>query len=252
MIRHRYLLLSAFILFLIALPACKGKAASVPDRTGLFAVISTDKGDLIVELLPEAAPKTVENFVTLAKRGFYDGIIFHRVIPQFMAQTGDPQGTGTGGPGYKFEDEIDADALGLGSMKANEAQYYDRQLMTAVIQKLNIQDEATFQRRRGEVEVEAQKLGQRSVKEILEMSGYSYQTGLKSIPGNRGALGMANSGPNTNGSQFFINQVDTPHLNGLHTFFGKLEDKSFPVLDKIIEAGNGQSKIKGIEIVDKR
>ncbi len=253
MFRHRSTaLLAAFTLFLVALPACKGKAASVPDRKGLFAVISTDKGDLVVELLPEAAPKTVENFVTLSKKGFYDGIIFHRVIPQFMAQTGDPQGTGTGGPGYKFEDEIDAAALGLDQVKAGEAPYYERQMMMAVIRKLGIEDEATFQQRRTEVEREARSLADKSVKDVLELNGYSFKSGLKSVPGKRGTLGMANSGPNTNGSQFFINQVETPHLNGLHTFFGQLEDKSFPVLDQIINAGNGNSKITGVEIVDKR
>lgn len=252
-LRYRFTVLLAMLaFFLVALPGCRGKAASVPDRTGLFAVISTDKGDLVVELFPEAAPKTVENFVTLSEKGFYDGIIFHRVIPQFMAQTGDPQGTGTGGPGYSFEDEIDATALGLDTMKAGVTPYYQRQIMMAAIKKLGIEDEATFQQRRAEVEREAQSLAEKSVKEVLELNGYSYREGLASVPGKRGALGMANSGPNTNGSQFFINQVDTPHLNGLHTFFGQLEEKSFPVLDQIILAGNGNSKITGIEIVDKR
>jgi cyclophilin family peptidyl-prolyl cis-trans isomerase len=103
-----------------------------------------------------------------------------------------------------------------------------------------------------EVEREARSLADRSVKEVLELNGYRFQSGLKSLPGKRGALGMANSGPNTNGSQFFINQVDTPHLNGLHTFFGQLEETSFSVLDQIILAGNGNSKITGVEIVDNR
>lgn len=252
MLRRFITIFSLLFGFMVVAPSCKGKAASVPDRKGLFAVITTDKGDLVVELYPEAAPKTVDNFVTLANKGFYNGIIFHRVIPQFMAQTGDPQGNGTGGPGYKFEDEIDATALGLDKIKAGEASYYERQLVQAVIKKLNIQDQATFDRRRAEVEQEIDKMGNQSVKEILELSGYHYQTGLKSVPGKRGALGMANSGPDTNGSQFFINQVDTPHLNGLHTFFGQLEESSYPVLDTIINSGNGQSKIKEIEIVDKR
>lgn len=236
----------------IASPACKGKAASVPDRKGLFAVISTDRGDLVVELLPEAAPKTVENFMKLAKSGFYKGIVFHRVIPDFMAQTGDPTGTGTGGPGYQFEDEIDAVALGLDKVQAGGSPYYERQVMMAAVRKLGIEDEAAFNRRRGEVEREVKALSQKSVKELLEAGGYKYQSGLKSIKGTKGALGMANSGPNTNGSQFFINQVETPHLNGLHTFFGMLEPKSYPVLDAIIVAGNAKSKITDVEIVDKR
>lgn len=253
-VRSSFFALSILALsgFPFAASGCKGKAASVPDRKGLFAVISTDRGDLVVELLPEAAPKTVENFVKLSKDGFYKGIIFHRVIPDFMAQTGDPTGTGTGGPGYKFEDEIDADALGLGALKASQAPYYERQLMTAVIKKLGINDEATFNRRKGEVQAEAKRMGEESVKSLLESSGYKFTPGLKSIKATKGALGMANSGPATNGSQFFINQVDTPHLNGLHTFFGVLEPKSFAVLDGIIAAGNGKSKITDVEIVDKR
>ena len=218
----------------------------------MFAVIHTDKGDLVVELFPEAAPKTVENFVKLSRDGFYDGIIFHRVIPQFMAQTGDPEGTGRGGPGYKFEDEISAVALGLDKQKASEGGYYNRQITQIVVDQLGITSQEEFNQRMNEVQREADKLSQKSAEEVLSMAGYSYKNELPSVPGKKGALGMANSGPNTNGSQFFINQVATPHLNGLHTFFGQLEDESFPVLDKIIEAGNGKSKIESIEIVDKR
>ena len=226
--------------------------ANVPDRKAMFAVIHTDKGDLVVELFPEAAPKTVENFVKLSRDGFYDGIIFHRVIPQFMAQTGDPEGTGRGGPGYKFEDEISAVALGLDKQKASEGGYYNRQITQIVVDQLGITSQEEFNQRMNEVQREADKLSQKSAEEVLSMAGYSYKNELPSVPGKKGALGMANSGPNTNGSQFFINQVATPHLNGLHTFFGQLEDESFPVLDKIIEAGNGKSKIESIEIVDKR
>ncbi|MBF0254048.1 MAG: peptidylprolyl isomerase [Candidatus Omnitrophica bacterium] len=116
------------------------------------AVIKTNKGDIQVELFAAEAPKTVENFVTLAKKGFYDGIIFHRVIPKFMIQTGDPTGTGTGGPGYKFKDEF--------SPK-------------------------------------------------LKHDG-------------PGVLSMANSGPNTNGSQFFITEAATAWLDGKHSVFGKV------------------------------
>ncbi|MBI38184.1 MAG: peptidylprolyl isomerase [Leptospiraceae bacterium] len=226
--------------------------ADVPDRKGMFAVIHTDKGDLVVELFPEAAPKTVENFVKLSNDGFYDGIIFHRVIPQFMAQTGDPEGTGRGGPGYKFEDEISAKALGLHEQKAGETGYFNRQISQIVVDKLGITSQEEFNQRQNEVQREAQTLMEKSAEEILTMSGYSYNNDLPSVPGKKGTLGMANSGPNTNGSQFFINQVDTPHLNGLHTFFGQLEDKSFPVLNEIIAAGNGNSKIESIEIVDNR
>jgi cyclophilin family peptidyl-prolyl cis-trans isomerase len=117
------------------------------------ATMSTNHGEITFELFDEDAPKTVDNFVKLARDGFYDGVVFHRVIPDFMIQGGDPTGTGRGGPGYQFEDEI------------NEHK-------------------------------------------IVE-----------------GALAMANSGPNTNGSQFFIVTADAcPWLDGKHTVFGRVTD----------------------------
>jgi cyclophilin family peptidyl-prolyl cis-trans isomerase len=115
------------------------------------ATLQTNHGPIDIELYPEDAPKTVDNFVKLARDGFYDGLIFHRVIPDFMIQGGDPTGTGSGGPGYSFEDEFN------------------------------------------EHKVE------------------------------RGALAMANAGPNTNGSQFFIVTADAcTWLDGKHTVFGKV------------------------------
>ena len=117
----------------------------------LYASFETDRGPIKVELFPEKAPLTVANFVNLARRGFYDGLNFHRVIPDFMIQGGCPEGSGRGGPGYKFEDEANN---GLGH--------------------------------------------------------------------ERGVLSMANAGPNTNGSQFFITHVATPWLDGKHTVFGKV------------------------------
>jgi peptidyl-prolyl cis-trans isomerase B (cyclophilin B) len=115
------------------------------------ATISTNHGDITIELFDEDAPKTVDNFKKLARDGFYDGLVFHRVIRDFMIQGGCPQGTGTGGPGYQFEDEF------------NEHKIV------------------------------------------------------------RGALAMANAGPNTNGSQFFIVTTDAaPWLDGKHTVFGEV------------------------------
>ena len=116
------------------------------------ATISTNKGDIDVSLDAANAPKTVNNFVFLANDGFYDGVSFHRVIPNFMAQGGDPTGTGSGGPGYRFEDET------RGNPNRHE----------------------------------------------------------------RGVLSMANAGPNTNGSQFFITFQPQPHLDGKHTVFGRV------------------------------
>jgi peptidyl-prolyl cis-trans isomerase B (cyclophilin B) len=120
----------------------------------LGVVINTSKGDIRLDLFAEKAPKTVANFVNLAKRGFYNGLKFHRVIPNFMIQGGDPSGNGTGGPGYKFEDEI------VSELKHSQP----------------------------------------------------------------GILSMANAGPGTNGSQFFITHVATPWLDGKHTVFGTVTD----------------------------
>lgn len=123
------------------------------DQDAIYiATIETLKGDIVIELLTRRTPVTVNNFVFLAQQDFYDGTTFHRVIPGFMAQAGDPTGTGSGGPGYRFEDEI--------------------------------------------------------------VSGLRFD--------QEGLLAMANSGPNTNGSQFFITYAPTPWLNGLHTIFGKV------------------------------
>jgi cyclophilin family peptidyl-prolyl cis-trans isomerase len=125
------------------------------------ATLHTNHGAIEVELFPEDAPKTVDNFTTLAAKGFYDGVVFHRVIPDFMIQGGDPTGTGSGGPGYTFEDE------------PNEHRVV------------------------------------------------------------RGALAMANAGPNTNGSQFFIVTADEcSWLDGKHTVFGHVVD-GMAVVDTI-------------------
>ena len=125
------------------------------------ATLQTSEGAIELELYPDDAPKTVENFLKLARDGFYDGVIFHRVIPDFMIQGGDPTGTGTGGPGYQFEDEFNEHRV------------------------------------------------------------------------ERGALAMANAGPNTNGSQFFIVTAEaTPWLDGKHTVFGRVTS-GMDVADRI-------------------
>jgi peptidyl-prolyl cis-trans isomerase B (cyclophilin B) len=116
------------------------------------ATMETNQGTMEIELYPEHAPKTVNNFVFLAREGFYDGVAFHRVIADFVIQGGDPTGTGRGGPGYRFEDETRGNPLKHGT----------------------------------------------------------------------GMLSMANAGPNTNGSQFFITHSPQPHLDGKHTVFGKV------------------------------
>jgi len=158
----------------------------------IHATFQTSAGDIVLRLLPEKAPKTVENFLGLAegtlewadprggqkvKRPLYDGTIFHRVIPEFMIQGGDPLGNGTGGPGYRFADEIGPDNR------------FDRP----------------------------------------------------------GLLAMANAGPNTNGSQFFITEVPTPHLDRGHTIFGEVV-KGLELIAKIASLGNGRTKLVKVTI----
>lgn len=127
-------------------------AMQIDEKKKYKARVETDKGAMVIELFADKTPKTVNNFIFLAREGFYDGVIFHRVISNFMAQGGDPTGTGSGGPGYKFGDEFHP------SLK------HDKQ----------------------------------------------------------GILSMANAGPNTNGSQFFITHVPTPHLDNRHSVFGQV------------------------------
>ena len=136
--------------------------------------IKTDKGNIEIELFAKAAPLTVNNFVFLARDGFYDDTLFHRVIPNFVAQGGDPTGTGRGGPGYKFKDEVS----------------------------------------------------------------------LNHIPHRHeaGVLSMANAGPGTNGSQFFIVYARQPHLDGKHTVFGKVTSGMEVALS--LENGDRMDKIE--------
>ena len=139
----------------------------------LIAKIETSKGVINVNLFPKEAPVTVANFVNLVRRGYYDGLKFHRVIENFMVQGGCPQGTGTGGPGYQFEDEFDA------SLR------HDRP----------------------------------------------------------GRLSMANAGPGTNGSQFFITHVPTPWLDDAHSIFGEVVESSDQAVVDAIQQGDSIQSI---------
>jgi len=140
-----------------------------------MAIIHTTKGDIRLNLFSDKAPLTVLNFVNLSKRGFYNGLIFHRVIPNFMIQGGCPSGNGTGDPGYQFADEFSP------NLKHNRA----------------------------------------------------------------GILSMANAGPNTNGSQFFITHVPTPHLDNKHTVFGAVVDINDMKVVRSVVTGD---KINSIDI----
>ena len=155
------------------------------ERIGKKAKFETNLGNFTIDLFGDKAPKTVSNFIFLAKDGFYNDLTFHRVIEGFMIQGGDPAGDGTGGPGYKFEDEFD--------------------------------NSLTFSK--------------------------------------PAILAMANSGPDTNSSQFFITVAPTPHLNGLHTIFGEVTE-GYDVVEKISRVETGASDkpkeaviIKKIEIL---
>lgn len=145
----------------------------IDPRKTYKVTIRSSRGVMELELYPQHAPKTVNNFVFLSKEGFYDGGSFHRVIGDFMIQGGDPTGTGRGGPGYRFEDEL----------KGNPLKH------------------------------------------------------------EKGVISMANAGPNTNGSQFFITHSPQPHLNGKHTVFGKVV-KGQEVVDAIQQG----DKIERVEV----
>ena len=175
-------------------------------------ILHTSMGDITLKLDASSAPKTVTNFIALAKTGYYDGLTFHRVIPDFMIQGGDPNGNGTGGEsvfGVTFEDEINADSYGL--------------------QKKNLSDAVE-----GDLPPE---LKDASVKEYLTLQGYRFNDKLKSLPMKRGAIAMANRGPNTNGSQFFIIQKKdgTAWLEGKHTVFGNVTE-GMDIVDAIANA----------------
>jgi peptidyl-prolyl cis-trans isomerase B (cyclophilin B) len=135
--------------------------------------LRSSRGVIELELYPQHAPKTVNNFIFLSKEGFYDGVSFHRVIGDFMIQGGDPTGTGRGGPGYKFEDEL----------KGNPLKH------------------------------------------------------------EKGVISMANAGPNTNGSQFFITHSPQPHLNGKHTVFGKVIKGQ-----EVVDAMQQGDRIEGVDV----
>jgi len=224
-----------------------GFAVQKERQSNPVAVLKTSMGTIEVELFQHAAPQTVANFIGLAegtkaftdpksgsqvKRKYFDGLIFHRVIKDFMIQGGCPLGTGTGNPGYTFKDEMNADSLGLNELKALTPQGEPNQLLgirsqeqfnsyivTPLFEKMGISTQEELDKRIEEFQALLSKL---SVKDVFEGMGYEYQTGIQSYEPLKGYLAMANSGPNTNGSQFFINLIDTPWLIGKHTVFGKV------------------------------
>lgn len=201
--------LLASLLFSSCTPAKNGGTG------GKYTVtLKTSKGDITLTLDADAAPKTVTNFVTRAERGSYDNLTFHRVIDDFMIQGGDPLGTGAGGEsifGATFEDEINAESYGL----------HEKHLQ-------DVSDDPL-----------PPEMQQMTLKQYYELQGYHYNSNLKSLPMVRGAIAMANRGPNTNGSQFFIIQGEsTPWLEGKHTVFGNVTS-GIEVVDMIAKVPTG-------------
>ena len=160
--------------FILVFAGCTGqspKPAPPASKPGIMKIkIETSQGDIYADLYAGEVSRTVENFTALSRKGFYDGLIFHRVIPDFMIQTGDPTGTGKGGPGYTFSDEF------------SPRLRHDKP----------------------------------------------------------GVLSMANSGPNTNGSQFFITEVPTPWLDGRHSVFGQVT-QGIDVVKKITQVSRDEN-----------
>jgi peptidyl-prolyl cis-trans isomerase A (cyclophilin A) len=244
--------LAVFCLLMPALGAEQAVETKDPN-----CLIKTSKGDIVVRLFVKEAPKTVENFIGLAegtrefvdpeskakvKRPFYDNLIFHRVIAGFMIQGGCPQGTGRGDPGYRFEDEINADALGLDKLKALDAEgrphtwlairsqeNFNNSVLRPLFQAMGITSNEQAQARQQEINERVRAL---TVKDVYMNQGYKFNDKLQSRPPKRGVLAMANAGPNTNGSQFFITVADTPWLTGKHTVFGEVV-KGMDIVDAI-------------------
>jgi cyclophilin family peptidyl-prolyl cis-trans isomerase len=212
--------------------------------TNPIAVMETSLGTITIELYRHAAPKTVENFIGLAKgekeftdaegkpakRPYYDGLIFHRVIPNFMIQGGDIKGNGTGGPGYQFADEINAKALGLDKIKVSSSPMARNEVAQVVrndiFKALNIKSQADLTAKMKQAEAmlktEQEKWNNKSLEELFIARGVTYIPNLESESNTKGSLSMANAGPNTNGSQFFVSVVDNLYLDGKHTVFGRV------------------------------
>lgn len=187
------------------------------------ATIKTSEGDIVVELYPKVAPKTVNNFVFLSREEFYNGLIFHRVISGFMIQGGDPDGEGTGDPGYKFGDEINPESLGLDKVLVKESVFLSN--------LYNPYDAASS----GYAPNSIREHENDTLADFYDdVIGYDYDYSLKSMKFGPGVIAMANSGPDTNGSQFFITVSDSraDDLNGRHTVFGSVLD-GMDVVDKI-------------------
>lgn len=195
------------------------------------ATIETSKGDIEVDLFEDRAPVTVNNFVVLSEDNFYDDLLFHRVVEGFVIQGGDPEGDGTGGPGYSFKDEINAEDLGLDDIQVKDASF-----LSQLYSPYNAATSGYAPNSLKDHQFD-------SLAEFYsDVIGYEYDSSLDSEPFAPGVIAMANSGPSTNGSQFFITvgNSQTGSLNGRHTVFGKVLD-GMDVVDSISEVLVNQS-----------
>jgi len=270
----RNVILTIGVMLCILITGIGWTGETKPNKNPVY-VIQTTLGDIDVELFQNEASKTVANFIGLAegtkefddsktgkkvKRPYYNGLIFHRVIQNFMIQGGCPLGNGQGGPGYTFADEIDATALGLDKIKAFDPQKgphrflmirsqeeFQRNILMPLFRAMNINSQEELDKRKKEFEARLDKL---TLKEAYENMGYVYSENGSEHPPVRGSLAMANAGPNTNGSQFFINLVDTDWLTGKHTVFGKVV-KGMDVVDKIgaVKVDSMQKPVKDVKII---
>lgn len=219
--------------------------------------IRTNVGSMILELFPDEAPLAVANFLGLAEgtlpwtdpetgeqvlRPLYDGSIFHRVIDGFMIQGGSPTGSGAGNPGFQFRDEINARSLGLDKMQVidqtgsphpilaiSNQQDFQQKILIPLYQEMGISSQDELD---ANIDAVNRRIRNMTVKESFENLGYQYTERIISRMPVRGVIALANSVPNSNGSQFFINLVDTDWLAGKHTVFGKVR-VGLDVLDAI-------------------
>ena len=287
--RRTRLALSAATLVLVSLPLVNARAddeaKKKPAPANPVMLIKTSGGDIEVELWPKAAPETVKNFIGLAEgtksfkdaksgqqvmKPFYDGLKFHRIIKGFMLQGGCPKGDGSSDPGYEFKDEINAKGLGLDkelALKGGQPHAYilgildrssqqamqrdfQRMVMQPLFRKMGIKSQADLDKRRDEIQKKVETL---TLMEVYENQGYKYDDSLEAKHPKKGVIAMANKGPNTNGSQFFINLADTPHLTGKHTVFGKVV-KGMDIVEKLgnVTVGPGAVPAEDVKIISIR
>lgn len=272
---------------LLALALCAAAPAQDPAAPPAkppenpVVLVKTSMGDFQARLFADETPKTVENFLGLAEgtkewtdlktgqavqRPFYDGLTFHRVIKDFMIQGGCPKGDGTGDPGYKFADEINAKALGLDkamalkdnqphpALQVQNQDDFRNNVITPLLHKMGVNSKADLKGREEEISKKIQEqLQVLTVMEALENLGYAYDDKRPSHEPKKGCLAMANSGANSNGSQFFVNLIDTPWLAGRHTVFGEVIS-GMDVVEKIggVRTGPDGQPIEPVKILSIR